>query len=488
MLFNSYTYIFLFLPASLIVYFILNGRRRTFGAKVWLLLASLVFYGWWNPVYTPLILGSIAFNYAMGTLISRYRERGRRKLCTSLLAVGLAGNLVLLGYFKYTDFFIANLNALTHSTVPLLGIVLPLGISFFTFTQIAYLVDTKTGRAKEYGAVNYGLFVTFFPHLLAGPIIHHREIMPQFDRLKNKVVDYRNVAEGLYLFFLGLFKKVVIADTFAIWANYGFDTAGQLTLVQAWAASLCYTLQLYYDFSGYTDIALGSSLMFNVRLPINFNSPYRSLDIQEFWRRWHITLGRFMRDYIYIPLGGSKLSEVRTLLNVMITFFLVGLWHGAGWTFVFWGLLHGTAMVVHRIWQKLGLAMPRWLAWFLTFNFINMAWVFFRARNFDDALKVLKGMAGMSGISAVQRSGIALTQAKGGIPIIDALFEGTGSNGTLVLGMLLLFFPLSFIFRNSNELAAGFKPSTVQLIFLSLIAFVSVLFLGSYSEFLYFRF
>ncbi|MCG6537305.1 MAG: MBOAT family protein, partial [Syntrophales bacterium LBB04] len=294
MLFNSYCYIFLFLPVVLFFYFLLSRRRFTIGSKLWLLLASLLFYGWWNPVYLPLIAGSILFNYIAGRLISRQRVAGRVSYSRYLLVIGVLGNLALLGYFKYADFFISNINSIGLFALPLLQIVLPLGISFFTFTQIAYLVDTERGRVKEYSALNYGLFVTFFPHLLAGPIIHHSEMMPQFDRLRNKVVDYRNVASGICLFFIGLFKKLVIADTFAVWANNGFDTLNQLTVIQAWVASLSYTLQLYYDFSGYTDMALGSSLMFNIKLPINFNSPYRSLDIQEFWRRWHITLGRFM--------------------------------------------------------------------------------------------------------------------------------------------------------------------------------------------------
>jgi alginate O-acetyltransferase complex protein AlgI len=487
MLFNSYFYIFLFLPVAFIVYFILNRQRLTFASKTWLVLASLVFYAWWNPIYTPLILGSIAFNYFMGRMISKEREKNRPGQVRIFLYVGVLGNLVLLGYFKYTDFFIENINSLAHLTIPFARIVLPLGISFFTFTQIAYLVDASKGKVKEYSAMNYGLFVTFFPHLLAGPIIHHKEMMPQFDRSKNKVVDSRNLAQGICLFFIGLFKKVIIADTFAAWANTGFGSTGDLTMIEAWITSLAYTLQLYYDFSGYTDMALGSSQMFNIILPVNFDSPYRSLNIQEFWRRWHITLGRFMRDYVYIPLGGSRVSEAQILLNTMITFFIVGLWHGAGWTFVAWGLMHGVALVIHRLWRKLDLSMPKWLAWLITFNFVNVGWVFFRAPTFADAIRVLKGMAGLSGAGVPASVAAKMTTLGGFVSALGDLFGRIGKV-EVILGMFVVFLPLSFLFRNSNEIVKTFEPDTAQLIAFSLAAFISVLYLGSYSEFLYFRF
>ncbi|MCK5677310.1 MAG: MBOAT family protein, partial [Flavobacteriaceae bacterium] len=248
----------------------------------------------------------------------------------------------------------------------------------------------------EYDFLNYALFVTFFPQLIAGPIVHHSEMMPQFASRWNLVKNYKNIAMGLFIFSMGLFKKVVIADSFAVWATAGFDTATTLTLFEAWATSLSYTFQLYFDFSGYTDMAIGAALLFNIKLPINFNSPYKALSIQDFWRRWHITLSRFLKDYIYIPLGGNRKGEFRTYTNLMATFIIGGIWHGAGWTFVFWGLLHGLALVVHRAWDKLGFKLWTWLAWFITFNFINIAWVFFRAREWDDAIKVLGSMFGLA--------------------------------------------------------------------------------------------
>ncbi len=307
-------------------------------------------------------------------------------------------NLALLGYFKYSDFFIENFNLVFDSSVGLLHLTLPLAISFFTFQQIAYLVDSYRQEVKELDFLNYAVFVTFFPQLIAGPIVHHKEMMPQFKNQRAKIINPQNIATGLFIFSVGLFKKVIIADTFASWASKGFDATPVLTFFEAWATSLSYTFQLYFDFSGYTDMAIGIALMFNIRLPINFNSPYKALNIQDFWRRWHITLSRFLKDYIYIPLGGNRKGNFRTYNNLFLTFVLGGIWHGAGWTFLFWGVLHGGALVIHRLWGLLHFQMKTWIAWFLTFNFINISWVFFRAKEWDDAIKVLSGMVGLNGV------------------------------------------------------------------------------------------
>ena len=263
---------------------------------------------------------------------------------------------------------------------------MPIAISFFTFQQIIYLVDSYRGETKEYAFLNYSVFVAFFPQLISGPIVHHKEMMPQFENNRNKIINHENIAIGMLFFSIGLFKKVVLADTFATWATNGFDRAEILYFFEAWATSLSYTFQLYFDFSGYADMAIGIGLLFNIRLPINFNSPYKSRDIRDFWRRWHITLSRFLRDYVYIPLGGNKGTSIKTYNNLMVTFLIGGIWHGAGWTFVFWGLLHGLALVLQRLWSSFGLKMPTLLAWFITYNFVNLAWVFFRAESFSDAL------------------------------------------------------------------------------------------------------
>jgi len=391
-LFNSYIFIFIFLPVTFFIYFYLNKKHLTEASKVFLVLASLFFYSWWNIIYLPLIVISLVFNYLLGSEISRNTKRLSKYSPKVLLSVGGIFNLGLLAYFKYSDFFISSINKVIGSEVPLLHLALPLAISFYTFQQLAYLVDSYRNETKEYNFLNYAVFVTFFPQLIAGPIVHHSEMMPQFSKLKNKVKNYYNIALGLFIFSIGLFKKVVIADTFSVWATQGFDVAEKLNMLEAWVTSLSYTFQLYFDFSGYTDMAIGAALLFNIKLPINFFSPYKATNIQDFWRRWHITLSRFLREYIYIPLGGNRKSEIRTYTNLFATFVLGGIWHGAGWTFVFWGMLHGGALVIHRAWQKLGFRMHTVLAWFITFNFINIAWVFFRASDFTSALKVLHGM------------------------------------------------------------------------------------------------
>jgi D-alanyl-lipoteichoic acid acyltransferase DltB (MBOAT superfamily) len=335
--------------------------------------------------------------------------------------------------------------------------------------------------------LNYFLFVTFFPHLLAGPIIHHKEMMPQFDRLKNKLLNHRNLVHGLLLFFIGLFKKVVIADTLAVWADQGFDHAAVLNLVEAWTVSLSYSLQLYFDFSGYTDMALGSSLMFNIRLPINFNSPYRSSSIQEFWRRWHMTLGRFIRDYVYIPLGGSKVSETRTIVNLLVTFFIIGLWHGAGWTFACWGMMHGIAIVVQRIWGRAHITLPKFLAWFLTFNFVNFSWIFFRALTFDDAAKVVKGMLGINGIGGTEQFTHVLGSLKK-FQIAQKHWLGNIDGNSQTLAIIIVCLILSIYFRNSNEMEERFVPNWKNAFILGVISLYAMLNLQKASQFIYFNF
>lgn len=403
MIFSSWQFILVFLPVTLLGYFLLNRSRKLVLGKVWLVLASLFFYAYWNWTHLPLILGSIFLNYQLGRRLSLGYELekagkisgwiGHRR---AWLTAGIVLNLVTLGYYKYTNFMVDNLNWFAGTHFQLNAVVLPLAVSFFTFTQIVYLIDSYRGETSQYDLLNYSLFVTFFPHLIAGPIVQHSQIMPQFSSRWTWLPRESHLVKGLFLFSIGLFKKLVIADTFAIWADAGFDGKQALDFYSAWGASLSYTFQLYFDFSGYCDMAVGISLLFNIWLPINFNSPYKSLNIQEFWRRWHITLSHFLRDYVYIPLGGNRHGEWRTHANLVITFALGGLWHGASWMFVIWGLLHGLALVVHRLWQASGWRMPRWLAWTITFLFVNGAWVFFRAKDGDSARRIFSGMGDIS--------------------------------------------------------------------------------------------
>ena len=424
------------------------------------------------------------FNYIIGNALNENFEKIKihNKI---LLGFGITANLLLLGYFKYSDFFLENFNLAFDGSVPLLHLALPLAISFFTFQQVAYLVDSYRKETAEYDFLNYALFVTFFPQLIAGPIVHHKEMMPQFASRWNLVKNYKNIAVGLFIFAIGLFKKVVIADTFAKWATAGFDHAEVLNLLEAWATSLSYTFQLYFDFSGYTDMAIGAALLFNIRLPINFNSPYKALDIQDFWRRWHITLSRFLRDYIYIPLGGNRKGSFRTYSNLLATFVLGGIWHGAGWTFVFWGFLHGMALVIHRFWKQLGFTMPKVLAWFITFNFINIAWVFFRANTFDDALKVLTGMFG--GRLVFDHSWYDSLEFLHEHAYFGAWLQAINGD-KYVFASLIGAFVLTLFMKNSTEYKTALQLNYRYLIAGTLILTYALLQMHKVSEFLYFNF
>jgi alginate O-acetyltransferase complex protein AlgI len=482
LLFNSYEFIFLFLPITFFVYFYLNAQKLTIASRAFLVVASLFFYSWWNINYLPLILVSLVVNYTFGRELTKESKLSKK----GLLTLGILFNLSLLGYFKYSDFFLQNFNGLFSTDVPLLHLALPLAISFYTFQQIAYLVDSYRGETKEYSFLNYAVFVTFFPQLIAGPIVHHKEMMPQFAKLKNKVMNYHNIALGLFIFGMGLFKKVAIADTFAIWATKGFDEAQTLNMLEAWVTSLSYTFQLYFDFSGYTDMAIGLALLFNIKLPINFFSPYKATSIQDFWRRWHMTLSRFLRDYIYIPLGGNRKGNLRTYSNLGITFLLGGLWHGAAWTFVVWGMLHGMALIVHRIWsQVLGVKLWKWLAWLITFQFINITWVFFRATDFASAMKVLEGMFMGKLVLPPLLNIMEIPWKEWGVAVgkWSNLYKGEPFIG-MWLGVALL---VVLVLPNSMQLKERFKTNWFYLIW-TLLLFMALFILHRKSEFIYFNF
>lgn len=473
MLFNSYEFLLLFLPITLAGYLLLNRLRLGTAANAWVLAASLFFYAWWDAAYLPLILGSILFNYTIGNLLVESRVLKKRVVSQrALLLTGIGGNLLLLGYFKYADFFLGSVNAVFGSELPLLNIVLPLGISFFTITQIAFLIDAYEGLVEERKLLNYALFVTFFPHLLAGPILHHKEMMPQFDRLRNKVLNWRNLALGLFLFSVGLFKKVVIADPLSPVVRAGFDAAPTLNFAEAWTASLAYTLQLYFDFSGYSDMAIAAGLMFNIRLPVNFHSPYKATGIIDFWKRWHMTLTAFITTYVYTPIlrAFGRVTFARSLVAVFLAMFVSGIWHGAGWTFVIWGSLHGAALVVNHLWRKRKRKMPVLGGWLLTFLFINVSFVFFRAANWSDAMKVLKGMVGLGDIEFGRQALAALH---------------VESETYFLLGLALI---LALIGRNSMQLVEKFRPDWKHCVFTAVILCYALFNMGKVSEFLYFQF
>ena len=404
MLFNSFPFIFAYLPVAFLGFFWIAQRNHRLAA-LWLASASLFFYGWWNPKFVLLLLASVLFNYGAGYLIGHARVTEKSKL---LLICSIVANLLLLGTFKYTNFFIVTANRV-GAHFSLFDLVLPLGISFFTFTQIAFLVDTHRGFAREYNFIDYLLFVTWFPHLIAGPVLHHKQMMPQFSLPGTYRPSADSIAVGLTLFSLGLFKKVVLADQFALYANPIFSAAAQgrhPMLLEAWIGALAYTLQLYFDFSGYSDMAIGLSRLFNIKLPLNFNSPYKATNIIDFWRRWHMTLSTFLRDYLYIPLGGNRKGSARRQLNIMITMLLGGLWHGAGWNFVLWGGMHGLYLVINHGWRTLiGMentargGVAQFSGLLVTFTAVVIAWVPFRATSFGATINMWSGMAGISGVS-----------------------------------------------------------------------------------------
>lgn len=516
MLFNSPEFIFAFLPVTALVFFLLARRTSTVPAVSWLVLASLFFYAWWNPLYLAVILLSMAVNYGVGLALSRGAARARST--RPLLIVGIAFNLALLGYFKYADFLVGNLNAIADLTLQPQDVVLPLAISFFTFQQITFLVDAWHGDAHEYSALHYALFVTFFPQLIAGPIVHHREILPQFAQAGTFTPQIRNIAVGLTIFTLGLFKKVVLADNLAAVASPIFavaETGASLDFFSAWRGALAYTFQLYFDFSGYSDMAIGIARIFGIRLPLNFDSPYRATNIIEFWRRWHMTLSRFLRDYVYIPLGGSRHGATRRYTNLLATMLLGGLWHGAGWTFVFWGGLHGFYLIVNHLWQRVWRrSLQTWwsitLARLTTFFCVVVAWVFFRAESFGGALAILDGMRNLPRTLS-GRIGIVEDLLR----VFGLRFDGNWvSDGDMrALVWLGFWLAVCWYLPNTQQLLARFEPALAfatdgrslpllqrllpQLywapnrrwsLLLGVMAAVALSSLSRVSEFLYFQF
>jgi alginate O-acetyltransferase complex protein AlgI len=483
-LFNSFEFIFAFLPIVFIVYYLLLRFNLHFIAKCWIVITSLFFYSWWNIAYLPLILISMSANYSFGRMI---KSSAKNKLI--LLYAGIAFNLLLLGYFKYYDFFISTVNTVFDQNLSLLHIVLPLAISFFTFQQIAFVVDSYHGETENMDVWEYSLFVLFFPQLIAGPIVHHHEIIPQFKDPKNHVLKYKNLSLGIMVFMIGIFKKVVIADSLSIWANQGYQNPLSLSFIESWVTSLAYTFQLYFDFSGYSDMAIGLGLLFNIKIPVNFLSPYRSLDIQEFWRRWHITLGRFFSKYVYIPLGGNRKGEVRTYLHLFIVFFLSGLWHGAGWTFVVWGIMHGLATIINRVWKKSSFFLYKPFAWVITFLFVHFAWVFFRADSINSAFGVIKSMLGLN--KSVSFWTFRLHSEGNFLLDIGKILLSTHTTSISILLVVIGIFLSIWFIPNAIEQKEKFKPSILYSILIGLIL-VTVVYTSfssnTTSEFLYFNF
>lgn len=483
MLFNSYPFLFGYLPIVLAGFFALCRRHLVQAAKAWLLLGSLFFYGYWDLKFLPLLIGSIVFNYACGNQMLKFIGNAKSKY---FLILGIVVNLSLLFYFKYSNFFISNL---VDSSLTLAEIVLPLGISFFTFTQIAYLVDVYKQKADTCDIISYGLFVTVFPHLIAGPILHHKQMLKQFDDLRMYVIQWPNIAQGTFLFIIGFSKKVLIADTLSEYVKPIFDThLAVVPFIQAWFGALAYTLQLYFDFSGYSDMAVGLGLLFNLNLPINFNSPYKANSIIDFWRRWHMTLSAFLKNYLYISLGGSRNGKIKHLRNLLLTMLLGGLWHGAGWTFVIWGTAHGVFLVINHLWRDLKMiSLPNFIAKILTLLTVIIAWVIFRSPDLTTARNILEGMVGMNGIGLPLKYEIYLGFLK---PLGFIFADGLNINVRIYEIVLIFFLFIVVIFTpNSNEWLLRFKQKPQKWSFACASLFVFCLIcMGDMVEFLYYQF
>jgi alginate O-acetyltransferase complex protein AlgI len=460
--------------------------------KIWLVASSLFFYSWWNPIYVPLIVGSLLFNFIITSVIIKSNKRPNKKpkmTNFSLLVILLFFNVGLLAYFKYMDFFIKNFNFSFDQNIQLLNLALPLAISFFTLQQIAYVVDCYEGLVKKTNLIDYAVFVTFFPQLIAGPIVHHKDILPQFSKVKNKAINYKNIVLGLFVFSIGLFKKTVIADVFARWANQGFDIKTTLDLLEAWTVSLSYTFQIYFDFSGYMDMAIGLALLFNIRLPVNFNSPYKAISMIDFWKRWHITLTNFITTYIYTPLlrKTKKLTFHKAMLITLLSFVISGIWHGAGWMFIFWGILHGVGIVVNHYWRKTRIKLYKIFAWIITFNYINITMIFFRANEWGDASKVLTSMFSLKNIVLPDKlSGSLSFLNQYGVEFDKWTLGIDGFSYTVIF--LALGFIITLGFKNSSQIMGNFKPSYVNLIYTFFLFLTSITLMSQETEFIYFNF
>ena len=487
MLFNSYIFVLLFLPLCLAGYFGLNHAKRYTLAQVFLLAMSLWFYAYFNLSYLAIILSSILFNYLITLVMSRTVNPVFRKM---EVVFAVAVNLGILFYFKYFDFFLMNLNRFVHTDYTLHNILLPLGISFFTFQQVSYVVDAYRGEVKQYGFLQYASFVAYFPQLIAGPIVTHDELIPQFMDESKKRFNWDNFAKGLYMFAMGLAKKVLIADLFAGAANWGFSNVQMLDTTNALLASLAYTIQIYFDFSGYCDMAIGIGQMMNLELPINFDSPYKSLSIGEFWRRWHKTLTRFFTRYLYIPLGGNRKGMLRTYLNIMIVYTVSGLWHGANYTFIAWGILQGVLCVINRHWEKPLSKLHPALCWLVTFALVNLSWTLFRADSIGDALIFLRRFLWLD-IGPVNENlatAFLIPEIQFVLKSIPNLpYQYYSAETYLPLfycGAAVLFLGA----ENAHQHMDRFTPSAGKLLFTTVLLTVSILTFGSVSTFLYFNF
>lgn len=487
MTFNSYIFILLFLPLSVVGYFVLNKYKKYEWAKLWIFGMSLWFYGYFNWKYLSLLIISILLNFCISKVIQKESKQSLRKLW---MFIGIACNLGILFYFKYYDFFVENINHTFQASFELHHLLLPLGISFFTFQQLSYIIDCYKDKSISYCLLDYATYVSFFPQLVAGPIVLHTELVPQFQDIQKKKADFDNLAVGLYGFSLGLAKKVLIADNLSKIVVAGYTDVIALNGSSAIIVMFCYTLQIYFDFSGYCDMAMGIGKLFNIEIPENFNSPYKATSITEFWNRWHITLTRFFTYYVYIPLGGNRRGKARMLLNTMIIFLISGLWHGANWTFVLWGALHGTLVTLYKAFEKWTNKIPKILGWLLTFLFVNFAWIYFRADSIVDANFIISQIVGGNWgevNSKLFRSFNDMVEVNilYKLDVLDIFKQCAWLANVLLLSGLI--FGCVFL-KNTQEKMKTFQPKFSKLLVSTTLLLWSIISLSGVSEFLYFNF
>lgn len=503
MLFNSYIFIFLFLPITLIGYYACNQYKRYELGKAWLTVMSLWFYGYFNFSYLLIMLSSIAVNYGLHAWMYQagIREDGEKraehpardilwkKRIRVPFLLGMLFNIGILFYFKYYDFFIENMNAAFRSDFALKHILLPLGISFFTFQQISFLVDIYRGEGGKYSFIDYALFVCFFPQLIAGPIVTHKEMIPQFQDETKKKIDWEWFSKGVVIFILGMFKKVIIADTFGKAVDWGYTNVSLLDSTNGILLMLFYAVQLYFDFSGYCDMARGIGYFFHVEIPLNFNSPYKAVDVLDFWKRWHMTLNRFMTQYVYIPLGGNRKGTVRTYVNFFAIFIVSGIWHGAGWTYIVWGLMHGVACTLNRMGRKWIARVPHFITRIVTFVFFCVSIVYFRAESVHQANEIM-GRVMRGGFGKLNMNMAELFNLDEFWYILKVLHMDTGtySKGIICIIMLVITLSVAFWGKNVNELAERFKPCVWNAVALAGLFVWCVVSLSGVSTFLYFNF
>lgn len=487
MLFNSYVFVLLFLPLCIAGYFLLNRLGKYQLGQLILLVMSLWFYGYFTPAYLPIILLSVVLNYGFSYAMLRSDCQPVRK---AIFAIALLANVGILFYYKYFDFFVFNVNALFGTSFAAQNILLPLGISFFTFQQMSYVIDSYRKEVPVYDFIQYACFVTYFPQLIAGPIVTHDELVPQFMDETKKRFSWDNFARGIYIFVLGLAKKVLIADTMGNAANWGFANIAQLDTTNALLSMLAYTIQIYFDFSGYCDMAIGIGQMMNIDLPLNFNSPYKAQNIGQFWSRWHMTLTRFFRKYIYIPLGGNRKGKLRTYVHVMIVYLVSGLWHGANWTFVLWGAMHGLATVFYRQFRAVLDRLPRIVNWLMTFAFINVTWVFFRAASIGDACRMLGRIAllDFGGIADGLIQAFALPEFTFALNLVPGIDVLKLCPSFLLISFFAVALLIALFSSNAYERMKTFKAKPFVMLYTAVLAVWCIVSFAGVSTFLYFNF